>query len=603
MAESASKDKEKDPTPTPEPEETEPKQPEEAAPAEDDKPDKDETDAFDDARTNEAVEDIVRTESDELLEAEDQKRASAETKEPKRGFWGRWWHNKLARWLTLILFFGGLTAAAVVPTARYWVLNSTGVNVGASVRVVDETSGQPLKGIKAQIGSVSAVTDSRGRAELKQLKLGPQQLTIEEPGFATIKKRVTLGLGSNPLGDFELEAVGVQYVLQIHDFVTNQPLQGAEVRSGDAVAIADKKGKAVLTLPNTHSGDVDATVSKGGYRNETMTVKALTTDATVVRLVVAKRVVYVSHQNGRYDVMGSDVDGQNTKVLLAGTGHENSNITLVVSPDGSYAALVSTRDNQQGAEGEFLNTLTLINVEDGSTTVLAQTDQIQIVEWVGSRLVFEQVTANSQSDATNSHKVISYDYANSTRLQLAATTHFNTVFGAQGVVYYAVAASDIDPSATGSFNRIKPDGNGKQTVLDKEVWTVYRTDYNTLSLQTENGWYTYNLTTGALSQVATPPSYQNRIYIDNAAASRSLWIDNSGGSGVLQIYERTAAKDTPVHTQSGLAYPLRWLTEDTAIYRVVAAGEVADYAVGLLGEQTPHRIANVTNTYGFSGSQ
>lgn len=600
MAEPASKEKDEKPVPELEEAEPTPAPEQEAAPAEDSAAET-ETDAFDDARTNEAVEDIVRTESDKLLEAEDEKRAAAETKEPKRGLWSRWWHSKPARWLTILLVFGGLGAAAVVPSSRYWVLNSAGVRVSASVHVVDETSGQPLKGIKASMGSVSAVTDEKGRLELKQLKLGPQQLTIEEPGFATIKKRVVLGLGSNPLGDFELEAVGVQYVLQIHDFVTNQPLQGAEVRSGDAVALADKKGKAVLTLPGTHSGDVDITVSKGGYRSEALTIKALTKEVTAVRLVIAQRAVYVSHQNGRYDVISSDIDGQNAKVLLAGTGNENANITLVTSPDGSHAALVSTRDNKQGAEGELLNTLTLINVEDSSTTVLAQADQIQLVEWVGSRLVFEQVAAGSE--AANSHKVISYDYGSSTRLQLAASLHFNTVFGAQGVIYYAEAAKDDDPSAKGSFNRIKPDGSGKQTVLDKEVWTVYRTDFGTLSLQTEGGWYTYNLTTGALNQVATPPSYQTRIYTDNAAGSRSLWIDNRNGPGVLLAYDRASGKDNPVHTQSGLAYPVRWLTDDIAVYRVVAGSEVGDYVISLLGGQEPHRIAGVANTYGFSGSQ
>jgi hypothetical protein len=600
MAESDSKEKDKDQKPASEPEGADPKQPEEPAPAEDNKA---ETDAYDDARTNEAVEDIVRTESDELLEAEDEKRAAAEGKKPTRGFWGRWWHSKLARWLTLLLIFSGLAAAAVVPTSRYWALNSAGVTVSASVHVVDETSGQPLKGIKASIGGSSAETNDKGRAELTRLRLGPQQLVIEEPGFARITKRVTLGLGSNPLGDFELEAVGVQYVLQVHDFVTNQPLQGAEVRSGDAVAIADKKGKAVLTLPGTHIGDVDVTVSKSGYRNEAMTIKALAKEPTLIRLVISQRAVYVSHQNGRYDVIGSDIDGQNPKVLLAGTGHENANITLVASPDGTHAALVSTRDNKPGAEGELLNTLTLIAVEDGSTTVLAQADQIQLVEWVGSRLVFEQVSSSATTGAANSHKVISYDYANSTRLQLAASVHFNTVFGAQGVVYFAEAASEDNPSAGGSLHRIKSDGSGKQAVLDKEVWTVYRIDYNTLSLQTEDGWYTYNLASGALSQVATPPSYQNRIYVDNGVANRSLWIDNSSGSGVLLTYDRATSKDTPVHTQSGLAYPVRWLTNDVAIYRVVSGGDVADYVVSLLGGQAPHRIAAVANTYGFSGSQ
>jgi hypothetical protein len=50
-------------------------------------------------------------------------------------------------------------------------------------------------------------------------------------------------------------------------------------------------------------------------------------------------------------------------------------------------------------------------------------------------------------------------------------------------------------------------------------------------------------------------------------------------------------------------YPIRWLTDDSAIYRVVTNGETADYVVGTTPGRPAHKIADVVNTYGFSTGQ
>jgi hypothetical protein len=147
------------------------------------------------------------------------------------------------------------------------------------------------------------------------------------------------------------------------------------------------------------------------------------------------------------------------------------------------------------------------------------------------------------------------------------------------------------------------DGTGKQTILDKEVWTAYRTDYNLLSLQTADGWSTYNLTTGKLETVAGPSAYLSRGYVDNSSAGRSLWVDTNGGHNTLNAYDLAAAKDEPIYSHSGLTYPLYWLTKNVVVYRLVTGSEIADYVVGTAGDQSPHKIADVVNTYGFSVAQ
>jgi Tol biopolymer transport system component len=71
-------------------------------------------------------------------------------------------------------------------------------------------------------------------------------------------------------------------------------------------------------------------------------------------LVRARKVVVVTRQSGKYDIYKSDIDGKNREALLLGTGHENSNISLAVSPDGQRVAFVSTRANEAATTAVFL---------------------------------------------------------------------------------------------------------------------------------------------------------------------------------------------------------------------------------------------------------
>jgi hypothetical protein len=354
----------------------------------------------------------------------------------------------------------------------------------------------------------------------------------------------------------------------------------------------------VLTLTSPDIRDIEATVSHDGYRTETIVIKGEATEPTTINLLTSRRAVFVTRESGRYDVYSSDADGQHRKIILPGTGNENANIALAVSPAGDRVAVVSTRDNQRNADGFLLTTLTLVDLADNSTMTLAHAEQIQLVDWIGTRLIFEQVGADSSSARYN---VIGYDYVNSSRVQLASGKRLNAVLSAHGVIYYAVAADSADPSVQEGVYRISPDASNKQLVLDKEAWTTYRINYTTLNVQTPEGWYSISLSNGSTASIAGPSAYNSRLYDDNDDNSQSLWVDTANGN--LAVYSVADAKDTTARSQSGLMYPVRWLTDTTAIYRIVTGGETADYAVSVLGGGQPVKIADVVNTYGFTQGQ
>ncbi|MGH7158027.1 MAG: hypothetical protein ACREGD_03050 [Candidatus Saccharimonadales bacterium] len=532
---------------------------------------------LDDTQTDEAVEDIIRSESDELLDAQD-----AKTEKVKPTGKKSWWRRAWLRWAlaVVLLAVAGLMA---YPSTRYWILNAGGVRVSASVEVKDGTTGQPLKNVTVTIGGAQSQTDSDGKAMVEKIKLGPNTLKLERIAFASLEKQVVLGLGSNPLGTFELDAVGAQYTMVVRDLLSGQPIEGAEATSGTAAARSDAAGKIVLTLDKSDGSDAATTVSAPGYRSDQFTLKVEVTNDLV--LVPSAKEVFVSKESGKYDLYTIDADGKNKKVILAGTGLETGNIGLAVSPDGERAALVSTRDDQRTTDGRLLNTLSLVNVATGDFVVLDRGEQIQLMDWVGNRIVYHMV-ANVATDAADRNRISSYDYKTNSRAQLASANQIRSAASALGAVYFTDDAQ---------YYRIQADGSGKSAVVDKEVWATYRTSYEELTLQTPAGWYKVNLQNGSATSIGEPSSYASHIFVTNQPGKQAVWVDKQA----LQIYDVAAAKSTSPHTQNGLAYPVRWLTDTAVVFRVANGQEIADYVMGAQGG-TPRKLTNTTGTYGIN---
>ena len=177
-----------------------------------------------DEETGQAVDDIIAKESDALLEAEDEKLGKAfESKTKKgiaesiKGFFSAWWNNPKARWITIFVLLVSIVTIFAIPTSRYYVLNSVGVRGTASITVIDESTGQPLKNVNVKIVSASAKTDSSGVAEVKEVKLGKQTLTIEKRAFAPQQESITVKLGKNTLPQVRLKPTGVQYAFVVND--------------------------------------------------------------------------------------------------------------------------------------------------------------------------------------------------------------------------------------------------------------------------------------------------------------------------------------------------------------------------------------------------
>jgi VCBS repeat-containing protein len=530
---------------------------------------------LDSRKTDDAVADIVRKEGDELLDNYDQDAPSqlSKLKKPRR-------KRKWLAWTLVLLILAAATLMAL-PQTRYPILNKLGVRVSASLTVVDNTTGLPLKNVIVELGGNSTKTNEDGSASFEGLKQGPQDLKISRVAFSGIEKNVTLGWGSNPLGKFNLKPSGAQYTFIVRDSLANKPIEGAEVTSGQAVAKSDKDGKAVLTLGQTVSAEVGVVISAGGYRSSEVSLAVNKSDDTQVVMVPGKKAVFVSSADGKYNVYSMFIDGKDRRTILEGTGNESSDIALSVSGDGSKAAVVSTRDDIKNEGGGLLETLTLVDLGSGDSVSLGRAAEVQIIDWIGSMLIYQITLPGVADNSATRQKLISYDFSNEKRYELAITNNFTSVVSAQGAVYYATGSS--------RFTRINPDATDRTVLANINVQHAYRADYGTLSLNASDGWYTFDLNKDIATKTNSTNS-QNRIYVADKDGKRNLWVE----SGQLNIYDTATGNDDAFIEQSNLSYPLRWLTDDVVVFR--AGG--ADYAASTKGGDA-RKIADVTSTTGI----
>ncbi len=558
-----------------------------------------------DPAVEEAVSDIVREESDTVLAKEDEDlgKAFVPVVAP-HGFFAklknlvkRWWSNPKARWATLAGIVVGLLIIFAVPASRYFVLNTVGVRAAVQMIVLDEGTQQPLKNVQVSIDGKSAETDTEGKVRVAGVKLGNNNLHIEKVAFAPYDRTVTLGWGSNPLGDIALKPTGAQYTFNVKEYLSEKPLSKVEAVSGLASAVANEQGEIVLTVDVKDEDRLDVTLTKENYRSEKRTIATKNKDAQKVSMVPAKKHVFVSKRSGKFDLYKIDVDGKNEELLLPGSGTERDDIVLAPHASQSVVAIVSTRENQRNDNGFLLSNLQTVDVETGENTEVATSERVQIVDWVGDRLVYVQIDEGVSANSPRRHRLMSYDYKKNESKELATSNYFNDVMVAKNSVYYAPSSANQKGKAY--FYRINPDGTGQQVVLDKEVWNIFRVDYEKLNLAVGQAWYEYTLGDGAATQLdGAPGDPKNKLFRDDAEKKRSLWVDQRDGKGVLLSYDTTTKQDKIVKTQSGLRNPVNWLQNDYTIYRINTDQETADYVLNLAGGQ-PRKIQDVTNTGGI----
>lgn len=562
---------------------------------------------MEDAETSKAVDDIAKEESSRILAIEDAKAEllSEGTAEIDRGWFNRvktgisnFWHNKKARNLTLGGFLLIVIIIVAIPSSRYFILNTAGVRSSMSLRVIDDKTDQPLKNVDVSIDNKSAKTDIDGNVKIAKVKLGKQHLSVKKPAFAEAEQNIIIGWGSNPRGDVGLTPVGSRYTFEIKDYVSEKPVKEAEAISGEASATANDAGEIVLVAADQNESEINVQISAPNYRSETITLDVGNKDAHQISLVPARKHAFVSKRSGKYDLYKIDIDGKNEKLVLSGTGSESEdNTAIMASPNSNTIAYVTTRGEKHNDDGFALSSLIIANLDDDKIETIDYSERIQLVDFIGNKLVYVKIAQGQSAASLDRHQLISYDINTKEQKVLYKTNYFNDVLSAKGVVYFAPSKYKTD-SPAGLFS-VNPDGSGQTTVYNQEVWNLYRVAYDKIDAAVGENWYEYDITQNAFNALnSAPPDQKSRVYADSPDGKKSAWVDQRDGKGVLIIYDTLTGQDNVIQTQSGLVNPISWLDDGHLVYRVDNNSETADYVIGVDGG-TPKKIRDVTNTAGL----
>ena len=358
--------------------------------------------AFDDPVIDEAVDDIVARDADALLAAEDARSASDTA--VARPADAKIRHHPFAhKWVWLIVVAGLITVSLALPLTRYQVLGLV-VKKSIAITVTDSTTKTPVSNAQLVLAGQSAKTDGNGRTSLR-VPVGKNTLTISKQYYTTEHQAVMVGLRSGPALTIQLVATGRQVPITVSNKITGQPLANADLKVLNTSVKTDKHGRAVIVLPTTSTHD-SGQLSLAGYNNTTVdvVVTSAVEAANSFALTPSGSVYFLSNERGVIDVVKADLDGSHRQTVLAGTGKEDPNNTvLLASRDWQYLVLKSQRDGAQPA-------LYLIDTASDKTSEFDSGNaNFNLIGWYGHGFIYDEVKNNVATSQPGRELLKSYN--------------------------------------------------------------------------------------------------------------------------------------------------------------------------------------------------
>jgi hypothetical protein len=223
---------------------------------------------------------------------------------------------------------------------------------------------------------------------------------------------------------------------------------------------------------------------------------------------------------------------------------------------------------------------------------VTRSEQLQLIGWIGDKLLYVAVVEGTSASNSGRSKLFSYDLGTKERKELASANYFNDVKIVGDIIYYAISSYAVPASQAKLFS-IKADGTDKKTVVDAQVWSIIRKDFETILLNAiDLQWFEKVGPTDAKKLGVEPAQKTNRIYSTSPDNNNSLWVDVRDGKGVLLRYQIKDKKEDVFTTKAGLSDPVYWLDNSHFVYRVSTNQETADYVMSIDGGDA-QKVADV----------
>lgn len=327
-------------------------------------------------------------------------------------------HKKWAIPATVLLV---LLIFAAVPWSRYKAVGIV-VKKDFTIEILDSTNRSPVSGATVSAGSVSSITDGDGQVTL-HLSAGNHGILISKKYYQEQRTNVLVPiLSQKSTPSIAVEATGRQVKIVVKNLITQKTLGDVDIKVADITAKTDENGEAVVVLP-VGTLEQKATLSLGGYNNSEATVKISSTEVleNKFNLTPAGKVYFMSKRTGKLDLMKSNLDGSEAKVVIAATGKERDYDTVLLpSPDWKYVALVARRTTAYPTPQLYILSTEddkLLNADSGNAT-------FTLVGWAGENLIYSVSRSDLPEWQTGKDKLKSYN-ANTGKITLLNQTSAN----------------------------------------------------------------------------------------------------------------------------------------------------------------------------------
>lgn len=548
-----------------------------------------------------------------------------------RLFIGYWRHKLWTLPLTVLVVAAALLA---VPASRYPLL-ALGLKRQYTVTVVDSTTNNPVSGAAVSLDGVTQVTDNQGKAAFT-VPVGNRRVSVSKKYYQDAASDVFVGITTtHNAGSIHFVATGRQVPVTVTNSITGKPIEDASLQVLDTTTKTDANGSATLVLPAS-AATQSATVKAAGYNDASVTVQvtAKPVKANNFPLVPSGRMYFLSNQSGNLDVVSTNLDGSDRQTVLAGTGNEDQNNTvLLASRDWQYLALLSKRDGGTYAK------LYLITTATGAVTTMSTAKaDFTLVGWSGHNFVFEAVRSDIQPWQPGRVQLQSYDAetARLTTIDQTTASGSQPEYTAQTLrfadlvndrVVYGLSWTAVYQSALkGKQNTIlsaNADGTDRKqlrgiTLSSSTAYTYMNAIVvkpEQLEIQTDTDdqasvYYTYQYDNNAVTQSSTitddsfNKAEQNYVtYLASPDNKSSFWAEDRDGKNALFIgdYEGDNSKQVAA---PGDYSPYGWFTndyllvqkDDSELYIMPAAGgtpsKISDYY------KPPHSYPGYGGGYG-----
>ena len=507
----------------------------------------------------------------------------------KRFFAGYWRHKKWTLPLTLLVV---IALVFLVPASRYPLL-ALKLRRQFNVAVIDSTTHTPVSGASVSLDGKTLLTNNEGDVVFTA-KVGKRTLMVHKQYYTLLTEPVFVGVThrSTNVRIIRLVATGRQVPIKVINRLNGQPVANADLKVLNTEAKTDGSGKAIIVLP---SGTLvqAASLSANGYN--ALTTKVQVTDQTVpantFALTPTGRVYFLSNLSGNIDVVSTNLDGSARQTVLAGTGSEDPNDTvLLASTDWKYLALLSKRDGGANAKLFLINTST-----NQLTTIDGTASTFSVVGWDDHDFIYQSNPDRVQAWQNGYDLLKSYNADTGKDITLDASTAsgstadnyisddlgYSTDIVSGSIIYTKEWHSGFD-AAVSAFNNkqdeilsVNPDGTGKQTlksISSSNDISIAALNYSPTQLYFQvtdasgNTYYVYQNGSVTQTDTMTNDLYEQYeqdypTYLLSPSGNQTFWSEQRDGENTLFVGDNNGNNAKQIATLSSYS-PYGWYGSD-----------------------------------------